>query len=75
MTVLMRILTTEQVEQTQLRALQTVIHHFTLKSVENIEMTKKDLKNEDASMRLALYKSYFMSNLSRIELNYTANFV
>ena len=54
---------------------QAVIHHFTPKSVENIEMTKKGLKNEGASMKLALYKGYSMSNLARIGLNYTANFV
>ena len=53
------------------RQLFIILHSKVLK----ILKWQKDLKNEDASMRLALYKSYFMSNLTRIGLNYTVNFV
>ena len=52
-----------------------IIHHFTSKNIENIEMIKKAEKMKTLVMKLALYKGYFMLNLARKGLNCTVNFV
>ena len=64
--------------QAVLRAGFLVLRPKTMKIFKNKNTQKREekgLKNEGASMRLALYKGYFMSNLARIGLNYTVSFV